>query len=307
MLLSNFCSAQKIEHVSSMRSIDSDQYLRFNYENDLFASTDYNYTQGYNIEWVSPKLKNNPINFLLLPLKYANNKYGLNIEGIGFTPKDIGSHDIQFGDRPYSSATVIKSFVIATDLIKRYRLSSGLSIGMIGESTLGKETQVAIHKLTDSEIPNGWKHQIRNDFLLNYQLDFEKELLNLKNVSFSGDAKLKLGTLFSNASLGCNLIVGKYTSVYTQEVNKSFQIYGFIQPLMNFIGYDANLQGGIFNSKSPYTIANEDINRITFQCNYGLVLKFRKYYLEFSQTYLTKEFETGNEVRWGSVRFGVGL
>ncbi len=283
--------------------MDSDHYFRINYENDLFVSTDRNYTQGYSFEFVAPWLNKNPINYLLVRFVNEHNKYGLTIEGIGFTPKDIGSPEIQIGDRPYSSATVIKSFVIATNSVKRIRLSSALSIGMIGQSTLGKETQVAIHKLTDSTIPNGWKHQIRNDFVLNYQVNFEKELLNLKYAVLNGDAKIELGTLFTNAALGCNLVVGKYRSIYAESAAKPFQLYLFIQPLINFIGYDANLQGGVLNVKSPYTIADEDINRSTFQCNYGLIMKFRKYYFEFSQTYLTKEFESGTNVRWGSIRF----
>lgn len=303
-LLAETCLAQKIEQVSVMRDVASQRYFRWNYENDMFVFTDFNYTQGYNFELVTPKLVKNPLNFLLIKFANDNNKFGLSIEGIGFTPEDIVSHVIEVGDRPFSSATVIKSFVIATNKSKKFRLSSGLSLGMIGQSTLGKETQVAIHKLTGSAIPNGWKHQIRNDFLINYQLDFEKELLNLNFAVLSGDAKMKLGTLFSNTTLGCNLVVGKYHSALSDTADRPFQFYGFIQPLINFIGYDANLQGGVFNSSSPYTIADKDISRLTFQCNYGLILKFRRIYFEFSQTYLTAEFASGSDVRWGSVRVG---
>ncbi len=273
----------------------------------MFVYTDRNYTQGYNFEFVSPKLAKNPFNYLLFKFSNNNNKYGLSIEGIGFTPQDIGSHDIQFRDRPFASATVIKSFVIATNQEQKSRLSTGFSIGMIGQATLGKETQVAIHKLTGSTIPNGWKHQIRNDLLVNYQVDFEKEIVAFKYFSFNGDAKLKLGTLFSNASIGSNIVVGKFNKIYHATNGSRFQCYGFIQPILNFVAFDATLQGGVFNNSSPYTVLNKDINRLTYQLNYGLIFKLKKYYLEISQTYLTKEYEFGSEVRWGSVRFGLML
>ena len=50
-------SAQKIDHLVSFRDINSDSYFRFNYDNDFFAATDKDYTQGYNFELVAPIFK----------------------------------------------------------------------------------------------------------------------------------------------------------------------------------------------------------------------------------------------------------
>ncbi|MFB0909014.1 MAG: hypothetical protein QMB03_12210 [Spirosomataceae bacterium] len=49
-------SAQKIDNLISYRNIDSDNYIRLNYENDYFAASDKKYTQGCNIELVTPGL-----------------------------------------------------------------------------------------------------------------------------------------------------------------------------------------------------------------------------------------------------------
>lgn len=75
--------------------------------------------------------------------------------------------------------------------------------------------------------------------------------------------------------------------------------------MVNLVGYDATLQGGVFNKSSPYTISSNDVTRFTFQSNAGVVVSLASLYLEYFQTYLTREFETGMSHQWGGVRVGV--
>lgn len=100
LALPNFLFAQKIDNMASFSDIKSNSYFRFNYDNDYFTSTDQNYTQGYNFELVSSRLKKNPINYFLFKPKASEIKYGLSLEHNGFTPDTIKSTNIQFGDRP---------------------------------------------------------------------------------------------------------------------------------------------------------------------------------------------------------------
>jgi lipid A 3-O-deacylase len=93
------CS-QKIDQTISFRDIQSDSYFRFNYENDYFAATDKNYTQGYSFELVLPVFEKNPTNHLFFIPKGTTTKYGLAIEHIGYTPNHYELPYIQFGDRP---------------------------------------------------------------------------------------------------------------------------------------------------------------------------------------------------------------
>lgn len=73
------------------------------------------------------------------------------------------------------------------------------------------------------------------------------------------------------------------------------------------IGYDATLQGGLFNKSSPYTIPSSDITRVTFQNNYGLVIIIHKINFEYFQSLLTKEFESGKFHRWGGMRVAISF
>jgi hypothetical protein len=74
--------------------------------------------------------------------------------------------------------------------------------------------------------------------------------------------------------------------------------------MVSVIGYDATLQGGLFNDKSPYTIATRDIERFVGQHNYGIILQTRTLYFEYSRTMITREFNSQTSSKWGGIRIG---
>ncbi len=67
------------------------------------------------------------------------------------------------------------------------------------------------------------------------------------------------------------------------------------------------MQGGLFNRKSPYTIVAADITRLTYQADAGIIVNYKKLLLSYSQSFLTKEFSTGDYHRWGGISVGVGF
>jgi hypothetical protein len=302
------CS-QKIDNTVSFRTLESESYFRINYENDFFTATDKNYTQGYNLELVSPFLKSNPLNHLFFGVKDVKTNYGISIEHIGFTPNNYVSEAIQFGDRPFAAAIMLKSFSVANNHTKKTRLSQSLSLGLIGSGAFGREMQVKIHEIIGDKIPGGWDNQINNDLVLNFRLAHEKELLRFKNMlSVNSFSALQLGTLFTNASIGFSSVIGYVNSpLGPYEKNKKWQFYIYSQPIITIVGYDATLQGGVFNNKSPYVVSANDISRFTAQVNYGLVVKSKKLYFEYARTVITREFNSGNSAQWGGFKIGFSL
>lgn len=174
-LLSLPTFAQKVDNFSSYNKINDSSYFRFHYDNDYFTSTDENYTQGYSFEVVLNVLRKNPLNVILLNDADASQQFGLSLDHIGYTPFTIGSPDIQFGDRPFASAIMLKSFKINTNPVRKSRLISALRLGIIGPGSLGKEMQVGIHEATGNTIPLGWKNQIKNDAIVNYEVIYQKK------------------------------------------------------------------------------------------------------------------------------------
>ena len=306
LLISILSNAQKIDNSASFRDINSTSYFRYNYDNDYFAATDENYTQGYNFELVLKSLEKNPINKLFLKPESSTIKYGLAIEHIGFTPNDYVSEDIQIGDRPFSAAIMLKSFVISTNFPKKTRFTSSFSLGIIGPGAFGEEMQVGIHEATGNKIPKGWKNQIKNDVVINYEVGYEKQLFRYnKLIAIQAHSNLKFGTLFTNAAVGLNTVIGIIDTPFSKPENtKRFKLYAYVQPTLNIIGYDATLQGGVFNNKSPYTISSNNIERLTAQYNYGLVLKTKTLYFEYSRSAITREFKSGSSAKYGGIKIG---
>ncbi|MGB7395109.1 MAG: lipid A deacylase LpxR family protein, partial [Pricia sp.] len=218
-------AAQKIDHTASFRDISSDSYFRFNYDNDFFAASDKDYTQGYNLELVASALEKNPLNILFLEPGGSFSKYGLSIEHLGFTPRQYQLPEIQLGDRPFVAAIMLKSFLVATDTIKKSRVTSSFSLGIIGPGAFGKEMQTGIHKLTGNKIPLGWRNQIKNDVVLNYRLVYEKNLWSYNDLfSLNPVAHVQLGTLFTHISTGISSSLGLINSPFTAD-KKGFRAY----------------------------------------------------------------------------------
>ncbi|WP_368389779.1 lipid A deacylase LpxR family protein [Maribacter sp. 1_MG-2023] len=262
-LLPTVLLSQKIDHLASFRDMGSESYFRFNYDNDFFAASDKNYTQGYSFEYANRSLKKNPMNYLFINPKAKYFTYGLALEHIGYTPSDFVSPDIQIDDRPFAAAIYIKSFVIATDTVSKSRLSQSLSLGIIGPGAFGREMQTAIHKLIENKSPGGWDNQIQNDLVLNYKIGYEKQILNYKNLgTIQAITSLQLGTLFTNASVGFNSTVGLIDHPFSRNgTHSKIKFYTFAQPTVNIVGFDATLQGGIFTNDNPYTISSKNIER----------------------------------------------
>lgn len=306
VILSILGFAQKIDNMASYREIKGDRYFRVNYDNDYFATTDENYTQGYSFELVAPFLLKNPINKLFVNLKNDERRAGVAFEHFGYTPNQYEKLEIQQGDRPFAAAAVLKSFGTSTSSESKQRIASHFSLGIMGPAAKGKEIQTGIHKLTGDRVPYGWIHQIENHIAIQYGVDYEKQLKRVNdNFALYGNVSGNIGTLFTNASLGFGTSFGLINSPYSSPYSSNkFHLYGYVQPLVSFVAYDATLQGGLVGDNSVYTIPAKDVNRIVGQVNYGIVLQTKSIYLEYSRANISKEIKTLVPAGWGGVKIG---
>ena len=303
--------AQRIDNTASFRQPDSDAFIRIHYDNDLFTGTDYYYTQGYAIEVVNPALQKNPLTRLLINARGSKTQYGLAFEHLGFTPTSIRSNTILVGDRPFAACLLLKTFSLSTDTLRRVRVSSVLSTGMVGPVALGNEIQTALHRLTNGVEPHGWQYQIHNDAILNYTFTYEKQLYAYRDaLSVSALGQVQAGTFSDRVQTGVVVMAGRFNSPFGPAPNHRrlpWQLYVYAQPVVSLVGYDATLQGGLFNRSSPYTIQPGQLTRTTFQTNVGVVFTYKKLYLEYYQSALSREFETGLSHHWGGMRVGVSF
>lgn len=303
--------SQRIKNESVIRSIHTDHYYRFYYENDFVALTDYYYTSGMNIELVKPSLKKNPVNKIFFCLPRAKMKYGLSLDHFAFTPRHIYYSDILYNDRPYAGCISVSSFRIAMDENKKLQLATSLELGLIGPATFWKPVQTFLHKrLIPAPEPEGWGNQIKNDLILNYKVNLEKSIIQSNSFLLNGNIEAIAGTMNDKLSTGLSIMIGELNNPfqsYETAERKKWELYFFGQSLVNIVGYDATLQGGVFNKKSPYTLSSSQINHLTFQNQVGLIFHHKRFSLELSESFLSKEFKTGLRHIWGGLGLGFEL
>ncbi len=304
--ISHHIYSQKIDNTAIFHDLPARSFVRIHYDNDFFSGTDYYYTQGYNIALVTPILSVNPLMRILPALKDGSQRYGLAFEHFGFTPTDITAENILPNDRPFAAVILLKSFIISIDTLHSARMSSSLSLGMIGPIAFGGPMQTTIHEWIGDRLPRGWHNEIQNDIAVNYELNYDKQLLNVHScLIVAGNARLQAGTLNTKLQTGFTLMTGSMTNPLEGNFSTNkFQLYGYLQPLANFIAYDATLQGGLFNRSSSHTIDYASVNRIVWQMNYGLVLQYKAVHLSYSIATLSKEFKEGMPHRWGGLSLG---
>ena len=301
--------SQEINSLSVTQNSNSDNYFRLHYDNDYWAYSDDDYTQGVLFEFMIPSLKNNPVNKLFINKEGTINKYGLSMEHSTFTANTITSYDIQYGNRPFASVLYFKMNKISDDLTSKTRINSSFWVGVLGPLSLGEEGQLYIHEITGNYPPRGWINQIHNDVVLNYSVGAEKLLYNYgKFFTVYGDAYARVGTLYTDISVGSSFMLGLVNSpLLISNKQSKLQVYLYAKPAVAVIGYNATLQGGLFNRSSPYVITSSEVERLTARVSYGFVINYGFIYAEYYQMEYTKEFRDGQGEGWGGLKLGIRL
>ncbi|HTB06772.1 MAG TPA: lipid A-modifier LpxR family protein, partial [Bacteroidia bacterium] len=81
-------------------AISQNKSFAFNYENDFFTATDRYYTQGIRLEYVLPVFNKLLLMKTLPHLSGAVMQYGLSVSQDCYTPTEVTTPTIRYGDRP---------------------------------------------------------------------------------------------------------------------------------------------------------------------------------------------------------------
>ena len=285
-----------------------DHLISYTFANDVFFRTDYYFTQGITLDVVLPILAKSPVNKLLLGGKMAGVRYhGVKLFYDGFTPLRIQDAFIRVGDRPYASYIYATAYRSINQPMRRQRFTAGLELGYIGPAAGAKGFQTKVHDLLDAVTPRGWDYQVQNDLVLGYQIAGEKQMLGGKFAELIGTARAAAGTLHTLAATGLLVRGGKMnpyfsnlgvTSASGRTGLQKLQVYAQGRVEGRLVGYNATLQGGVFNQNNPYTLSASQVRRTVLQGSGGLVLANGGVCFEPSATWVSPEFRNGRAHRW---------
>ena len=277
------------------------------FDNDIFTNTDYYYTNGARIELVLPVAKYAPLNKALLNLKSNDIDFsGFSITQNIYTPINPEATEIVYGDRPFAAYLTLGQFRESYHLKKRLQMKSVLDIGVMGPLSLGEQVQSTVHELE----PTGWEYQVQNSFLINYYMSLEKGIYSSSNLELNARGQANLGTLYNKLGGGLFIRTGSFLPVYrgpmtlccNQARKNEFQYWFFVSGNLDFVAYDATLQGSLFNNNSPYELQSSELNRFVYKGSIGFAFYYNNLGLELENFYVTPEFKGAYHFKYGRIK-----
>lgn len=187
------------------------------FENDLFADTDQQYTNGIKLIAVTPDLRRafderrelpdwgrwlvERVPFLHGDEESADTErtlafsLGQNI----YTPQDTRSTDLVRDDRPYAGWLY---FGTTFQVRKANRQDSfDVQMGIIGPYSFAEEAQELVHRIRDLAIPQGWDNQLRTEpgLVLAYERTWRLDVHGQRR-GFAIDVLPRLGGALGNVA-----------------------------------------------------------------------------------------------------------
>ena len=300
--------------------INNNQALLIRFDNDFWDYTDYYYTNGAAIGYTHPIFASSPVSRLLVSNGNSGiDYYGLQVVQHMYTGLQPKVDTIVQGDRPWSAYTTIGQYLTSYDIQHKIKHYSEFNIGLIGRESGGGFVQNFVHViLPNNSAPKGWDNQIATDIIIDYQYKILKEFYSANHFESYLTGSAQAGTLRDNVGWGFGLRYGKFIPFYqdvsiyhrkrkTAPYARKFRYNLVFNIETRLIGYDATLQGGMFNKESVYVLPSASLNRFVLESYAGFEVSFGQWELQFLQYWKSREFHTGEDHKYVSVKLNVAF
>ncbi|NRF41376.1 lipid A deacylase LpxR family protein [Pedobacter foliorum] len=193
-------------------------------------------------------------------------------------------------------------------------LKTSVEIGTTGPNSLAEDGQELLHNTVGFYELDGWQYQIKNEMAVNLSAQYTKLLHRASSnaIDFSFDGYANVGTTFSGAGAGILFRAGGinqlFNSAYTNAVignnakTKALvkrEIFFYAKPQLNFVAYDATVQGSMFNNDSPVTFG---VKPIVFAQQVGFNYSSQRFTFDFGMLFKTKEIKSSAKAhQFGSI------
>lgn len=277
--------------------------------------SDKGYTNGTRLDYYWIKEQSSFFLDKLMPRagKQAVNTYSLGLMQTMYTPEDLNATEPDVSDWPYTGALFLSYSQHSSNLAKGYNLQTELIAGVMGRASMAEQLQTVIHKMISSAKPMGWDKQYPTDILLNLNLSLEKRIWQYHGwFEAAGGAQAMLGTMLDGAAIYGLVRIGKMNSYFSgllpQFVNRKkhrLQLYFTARPSLEWITYNAVIDGGVFAGKSDYykdsdhtTSSNRSLSR---RLDLAAVLSYGPVSLSFTQRIMPRLLDGLSHERLGNL------
>ncbi len=331
-----FCSTLLFSPVSSAQTGPSKKYQTFfiYFENDIFGETDKHYTNALKLTWLSSDLTEYDEDTrlprwglpLLRHLPLINRpgfqrNVGLSLGQNIYTPEDISRSDLIKNDRPYAGWTYL-SLTFHVKNVTQMDVFE-VTLGIVGPSSLAKQSQRTIHRWIESQEPKGWDHQLRNEpgLIIGWQRSWRLFSAGMGK-GFGFDFIPRIGAVVGNVSTHANLggevrfgyhLPFDFGTSFIRSgsgieapvdiadprlrLRENFGIHLFIDVDARAVARNIFLDGNTW--KESHSV---DRKRLVADMAAGISILYKRIKLSYAHVYRTKEFDGQNKAQaFGSV------
>ncbi len=296
------------------------KFLRLYSDNDAFVpssnATDRGYTSGLRADvfYNTANKKNIFEWFNKLAGTGRITTKGWGLMQVIFAPQRTSLVIPDKNDYPYSGALFGIHTIHSANETKKINLRSEWIVGLMGPPSFGKQTHRFFHRLIKDPAPMGWDHQLPTDLLINYNLQIEKLLAGNKRFGLIGSGKIHSGTMNDGLSTGLQLQTGNaenYFSGLTKQYfpGKKINFLLWIKISADLVFYNALLEGGLFNKKSPVNNKNSplgtdrEIQHLTGSGEFFFLVSLKKFALSFQLKHVSPELKNYESHDFGNISF----
>jgi lipid A 3-O-deacylase len=217
-----------------------------------------------------------------------------------YTPSWIGEDIVAFMDRPYAgilSLSIAQEYYFSS---KNSYLNATLELGWLGPKALVGETQSTWHGWLNMPKPQGWKYQINDSPVINLDLQHIKAFYSNKNMELAFESNARIGTVYNTLSGDAIFRFGRLKPLFqsaftssslgwkrgTHTSKQTMESYFFYSPGLEYVFYNATLEGNLIGEKSVYTV---DATKLLWQQRAGVMFSWEVFDLGIIAYWWLKE------------------
>ncbi len=301
-----------------LASYDDSGTFTFVWENDYFANTDRNYTNGLRLAYISGFKQPQGVSRwvadnVLGAGESAGVRRGFALGHSIFTPQDTSATAPLPDQHPYAGWFYgeYSVGVEQADIIDQFTMQAGI----VGPSAKGEFIQNKWHDIIGGEPVNGWDNQIGDEpgLVISYDRKF-RAVMSGGDEDFGFDVTpsygVSAGNIQTNGRAGLMLRVGAdlQNDYGPPRVRPSLAGGGYFSPRDKFswyffagaegraVAHDIFLDGSLFRAGDP----SVDSNVLIGDFQVGLVVQVRRIQIAYTNVFRTRQFATQD----GAQQFG---
>lgn len=229
-----------------------------------------------------------------------------------YTPSWIGWDRLERFDRPYAGVFSISAANEYYFLKGRY-LKVELEMGILGPHAYVGNAQRTWHQWFGMPDPNGWKYQINDQPMVNLQLKWVEPLFYAKKVDLFSESSVATGTVFNYFRQDLIFRIGDLKPIHQSAYlsaslgnkgeKKRHQLvqeaYLFYSPGLEWVGYNATLEGNFIGDPSVYTVK---ATQWVWQHRAGFMFSWPVFDLGITAAWRTRENREANHHNYVGIR-----